>query len=191
MVGWGTLLPPRALLSMPQRTFMVGIRSPQGPSGPGSAAVVNRLALLALLTSLCHGCATLRPAPVAENIVTARQLSLRGMDAMQHGQMEEAEAMFAMAIETNRSDERARACYAELLWRRGLHEEAIGHMQDCVRLSGGDPERQVRLGEMYLESGDLDGAWRQSEEAIRTQSCLACAWGLRADILRQDRKSVV
>jgi tetratricopeptide (TPR) repeat protein len=134
------------------------------------------------------GCATFRRGPVSEDVVAARQLSMRGMDAMQRKQWEEAEALFATAVETNPSDERAHRRYAETLWQRGLRDSAIEHMEQSLRLSGGDADLLVQTGQMYFQQGDLDRAWRHTEEAIRTQRQFAGAWALRGDIQRRQER---
>ena len=107
---------------------------------------------------------------------------------MQRADWEQAEKLFGLAIETNPADERAHRRYAEVLWRRELKEQAVRHMEEAVRLSGGDPEILVELGEMYLAQGNLDGAWRQAEAAIAAQRQLASAWALRGDILRSRQQ---
>jgi Tfp pilus assembly protein PilF len=137
------------------------------------------------LSVVSLGCATLHTSPVADNVVAARQLSLRGLDAMQQGQWDEAEKMFASAIDTNPADERAHHRYAELLWRREVRDQAIAHMEESVRLSGGDAERRAQLGRFYLERGDLERAWEQAEDAIRAHRQSASAWALRGDVLRR------
>ena len=60
---------------------------------------------------------------MAENVVTSRQLSLRGMEAVQQGNWELAETRFASAVEACPVDERARCRYAETLWQRGEVDE--------------------------------------------------------------------
>jgi tetratricopeptide (TPR) repeat protein len=142
------------------------------------------LTLCVSVLSGSWGCSTLRPGAVADNVVAARQLSLQGIAAMHQEDWLEAERLFAAAIETNPSDERAHRRYAELLWRRNMHESAIEHLEKSARLSGGDPELLVQLGGMYLDRGDLDTAWRRAESAITANRQLACAWALRGDILR-------
>jgi tetratricopeptide (TPR) repeat protein len=59
-------------------------------------------------------------------------------------------------------------------------------MEQAVRLSGGNAELQVRLGDMYLARGDLAGAGRQAERAIERTRQLASAWALRGDVLRRQ-----
>jgi len=107
---------------------------------------------------------------------------------MQCGRWNEAESLFATAVETNPADERAHHHLSEILWRRGLQEQAIWHMEESVRLSGGHPQRLVELGELYLQRGDLDRAWQQAEAAIRAQRKLAAAWALRGDIFRRRQR---
>src|SRR5206468_821993 len=47
-----------------------------------------------------------------------------------------------------------------------------------------DPERLVRLGQMYRARGDLDLAGRQADLAIATNGQLADAWALRGQVLQ-------
>lgn len=115
-------------------------------------------------------------------------MSLRGFDSLQQGKLEDAEAWFANAIETNPVDERAHVQYAELLWQRDLRENAIKHLEQSVKLSGGDPALVVRLGEMYLAQGDAERAWQQAERAIQSNHQLPCAWALRGDVRRHQGK---
>lgn len=157
---------------------------------PGATRLfgLGRLAILAA-TSVAFGlvgCATLKRNPVPENVVEARQFSLGGIDAMQRDQWEKAEGLFAKAIETCPADERAHQQYAEALWHRNARTEAIAHLERSVELSGGDPHRRVRLGEMYLAQDQVQLAWEQVEAAIASQRNLASAWALRGDILRRQ-----
>jgi len=132
------------------------------------------------------GCATLHRNPVPDNVIAARQLSLRGIDAMERESWGEAEAYFANAIKTCPADERARRRYAQLMWRKGEADAAVAHLQKAVELSGGDPELLVELGEMHLARGQIELAWKQAEEAIQLQRQLASAWALRGDILQRQ-----
>jgi len=131
------------------------------------------------------GCRVFRGHKVSEEgIAAARQLSLQGIDAQQRGQWDRAEMLFAAAILKCPSDERARCGYAEALWQRGQCDKAISHMEDATRLSGHDPERLVRLGQMYLARGNLKGAGRQADAAIAAHPQLAAAWALRGQVLQ-------
>jgi tetratricopeptide (TPR) repeat protein len=83
-------------------------------------------------------------------------------------------------------DERMRSQYAETLWNLNAKEQAIEHMEFAVRLSGGNPNLLVRLGDMYLEQGQLELAYEQADQAILANRQLACAWALRGDVLRKQ-----
>lgn len=139
--------------------------------------------VLFVLVCLSGGCTTLSKNKIDENVVAARQLSLRGVDAMQRGQMAEAETLFSRALDTCPLDERIQGHYAETLWQLGERERAIAHMDQAVRLSGGNADLLVRLGDMYLAQGDLQRAARQAELATRANRQLASAWALRGDVL--------
>lgn len=139
----------------------------------------------AALFALCaaSGCVSLAKKGVDEDVVAARQFSLRGVDAAQRGQLAEAEALFGTALEMCPLDERIQYHYAETLWELDRHDEAVAHMERAVRLSGGNAELLVRLGDMYLARGDLQRAARQAELAIKANRQLASAWALRGDVL--------
>ncbi len=131
------------------------------------------------------GCASLPRPRGDENLISARQLSLRGADALQRGQWTEAQSLFSQAVALSPRDERMRSQYAETLWNLGHRESAIEHLELAARLSGENPEVMVRLGEMYLEQGDTSGAAEQAERAIAADRQRASAWALRGDVLRR------
>ncbi|MCH7725560.1 MAG: tetratricopeptide repeat protein [Planctomycetes bacterium] len=141
----------------------------------------SRLMAVGLLIGAC-GCSLVQRSPVPKDVAAARELSYRGLDAMQKEHWNEAELMFARAVEACPTDERARQRYGEMLWRRGESADAIKHMTEAVRLSGGDPELHVRLGEMFLAQENLDKAQEQAETAIRAKGELPSAWSLHGDI---------
>lgn len=145
----------------------------------------RRMAAAALLWLVgASGCASLSQNPVADNVVNSRQLSMRGLDAMHHGKWDEAEAMFASAIKSCPVDERAHQHYAETLWQRGAHADAIEHMQTAVKLSGNDPLLLVRIGQMHLANGQLPVASHYADAAIGGNRHLAEAWALKGDVER-------
>ncbi len=140
---------------------------------------------LVLLVMALNGCATLARNRTDESVVSARQLSLRGINAAQQGQLQEAEALFQRASEMCPLDEKIRYHYAETLWQLGSHAHAVAHMEEAVRLSGGNADLVVRLGDMYLAGGDLQRAAQQAEAAILANRQLASAWALRGEVLRK------
>jgi tetratricopeptide (TPR) repeat protein len=138
--------------------------------------------MLGLLLLATAGCRTFSPRSLDQNVVDARQASLQGLDAMQQERWDEAERIFASAVKACPVDERARGCYAETLWRRGSCDEALGHMQEAVKLSNGDPQRLVQLGEMHLALKQLKEAGERADEAIAKNCRLSSAWALRGDV---------
>ncbi len=146
------------------------------------------LFLAASVLLLSAGCA-LNKAKVHDDTLSARQLSLEGIDARQRGQLNRAETLLSQATELCPVDERIRSQYAETLWQSGQQEQAVAHMEKAVRLSGGRIDFVVRLGEMYLEQGKLDQAAAQADAATQKSPQLAAAWALRGDVLRAQGNS--
>jgi Tfp pilus assembly protein PilF len=145
--------------------------------------VLTAVAIVSFAITLTSGCALSGRKPVPDHVLSARQKVLRGADAMQRSKWQEAEMLFAEAIESSPLEERAHAMYAETLWRRGEREEAIKHLEESVRLSAGDPNRLITLGEMQLQQNRLEEAGKAAATAIQTDRNLARAYALRGDVL--------
>jgi tetratricopeptide (TPR) repeat protein len=145
------------------------------------------LAVVAVaVLAIASGCRVFKPRTSDESIRVSRELALQGMDAQQRGQWEQAEQLYAAAVQCCPQDERARCCYAEALWRRGEQEQAVVHMEEAVRHSGNDPARRVQLGKMYLARGQVHQASVQADKAISANSQFAAAWALHGDVLRAE-----
>ena len=141
-----------------------------------------------LIAAFCvphSGCALLSKRKAEEGTLASRQVALRGIDAMQRGQYVDAEPMLRHGVEACPFDERIRRHYAETLWELGSRPEAVANMEQAVRLSGGNAKWVVRLGEMYLEQGQLSSAAEQASVAVRANRQLASAWALQGDVLRR------
>ena len=132
------------------------------------------------------GCRAFRCHTSDEAVSAARDLSLQGLDAQEKGRCDQAEQLFAAAVQRCPQDERARCCYAEVLWQRGAQDEAVEHMEEAVRLSGSDPQRRVQLGKMYLARGQVHQAATQAERAIAANRDCAAAWALSGDVLKAE-----
>ncbi len=192
-----------AVVEMSQSATADGLPSDESPSTARAELAEsegsNRSTQPSVLTTLSAflavmpllgfaGCTCLHRDKVDANVVSARQLSLRGMDAIQRGQWDDAENLFADALRKNPADERAHRHFAEVQWRRGQHQVAIRHQEESVRLSGGDPSLLVQLGEMYLKQGNAEAAFDCAEEAIDANNQLSGAWALRGDIHRRHEE---
>jgi len=129
------------------------------------------------------GCRVLRNRDTRD-LSSARQLSLRGADALQQRKYADAESLFVEALRQSPGDERAQWGYSEVLWQRGEQAQATQHMLKAADLSGGNPDLLVRLGQMYLEQDDLTRALQQADAALRSHRNNPAAWALKGDVLR-------
>ncbi len=145
------------------------------------------LCALACLQCLA-GCRAIRNHRQTREQGSARQLSLRGAEALQQQKYSDAESLFGEAIRQSPVDERAQWGYAEVLLQRGQLQPAIEHMTKAVATSGGNPDLVVRLGQMFLEQNELQRAGEQAEVALQIQRKHAGAWALKGDVLRQQRQ---
>ena len=138
-----------------------------------------------LLAGAC-GCSTFSQQAVDSNVVRCRQQCQAGLEAARRGKDESALDTFAAACESCPIDERARRLYAESLWNQGKQKEAMTQMAEAQRLSGGEPETTVRLGQMYLDSGEIDRARSEAARAIVAAPRSAEAWALEGDVLHRS-----
>jgi tetratricopeptide (TPR) repeat protein len=173
---------------MPPTSCHLSLLRPVLPERARSFSSSGTAALLLTLIALAPqcGCHIFHCAKSDEAVSAARDLSLRGIDAQQKGQVDRAEELFAAAVQRCPQDERARCGYAEVLWQRGAQDEAVAHMEEAVRLSGSDPQRRVQLGKMYLARGQVHQASVQADKAIAANREWAAAWALHGDVLRAE-----
>lgn len=154
-----------------------------------TACQAARWCVILLLLPIALGCSGFSRRWQQDEVVFARQIAQRGMDSVDVGNWQRAEEFFAQAVEVCPVDEQVQARYADALWHRGSRKDALEHMQEAVRLSGGEPELVVRLGEMYLETGDLQQARNSAERVILSGRQLASAYRLRGDVRQRQGKS--
>jgi tetratricopeptide (TPR) repeat protein len=143
------------------------------------------MAGLALTLLALSGCAWLRRGPVSGEVLSCRQLTQRGISAIDRGDWPKAEALLAQAVKTCPVDCEARRLYAEALWQRGAGQQAIEQLEEAMRLSTDDPGLLVRSGEMRLAMGQLDPAFAAAAQAMDLDPALAAAWRLRARAMQQ------
>ena len=151
---------------------------------PRAAGSVSSL-LLALPALLALGCRLSgNEGPVPESLATSRQLTQRGVAALEQGHPAQAKQALAEAVRTSPIDPDARRHYAEALWQSGNQGQAIVQMNEAVRLTPDDAVVRVRLAEMQLAAGDVDAARRNAAEAIDRNPKLPAAWAARARVMR-------
>ena len=141
-----------------------------------------------LLSTLSVGCRAFPSHRPDRKVVQARQLSLQGVDLLSREQLRGAEDCFDRAIKQCPTDERAHWGYGQTLWATGKHAEAIGHMQEAVRLSGENPDYIVRLGQMYIAMGQNDEAKTLADQILERHRDNPTAWELKGDTLVQTRQ---
>ena len=140
-----------------------------------------------LFASINVGCRNFVQRKSNSQLVAARQLSLRGADALQRSRQEDAEVLFSEALQKSPLDERAHWGYATTLWKRGDRQRAIVHMREALRLSGKNPEYAIRLGEMNLEMGDQKSARESALSVLSANRNYAEAWALLGDTHQFER----
>jgi len=122
--------------------------------------------------------------PAPKSLVECRRLSQQGVAALDRGRQQDAEALLAKAVAACPADAEARRHYAESLWRRGAHPEAIAQLEESGRLAGDDALLWTRLAEMYLATGQWELAWKNAERATDLDPRLPGAWAIRGGVLR-------
>jgi tetratricopeptide (TPR) repeat protein len=142
-------------------------------------------AVVLLLALVATGCRLpFRDGSVPQSVTDCRRLSQQGVTALERGQAENAEALLAKAVAACPVDGEARRHYAEALWRRGAHKEAIDQLQQSGRLIGDDASLSVRLAEMQLADNQLEPARQNAEQALTLDPKLPSAWAVRGGVMR-------
>lgn len=119
--------------------------------------------------------------------MVARQLSQQGMDALDRGQIEEAEQHFADALNRCPANVNARCKLADCLWKRGASYDAIDHLSEALAMSGHDDTQiLVRLGQMKLDVGDIGQAQQLVGKALHSSPDDPAAWQLHGSIRYQQ-----
>ncbi|MHB8901731.1 MAG: tetratricopeptide repeat protein [Thermoguttaceae bacterium] len=134
------------------------------------------------------GCLWKREAAVSPKTIVSRQLCRQAVAAMERAQWDDAEPLLSKAVEVCPESPDARSKYADLLWRRNQHAEAVREMAEAVRLSPDDALLHVAYGEMLLGVGNLALAAKEADLALDMQPQLAGAWALRGRLMRRSGK---
>ena len=126
------------------------------------------------------GCQFLRRSgPSEAELANARQLSQRGLAAMDQGNWEQAENLLAGALEESPDDWQMRAYYAEALWRRGESQRSIEQLAALPNLRAPDATSAVRIGGLLLEMNEPELARRLADLALDMNPQSSAAWALR------------
>ena len=129
---------------------------------------------------LLMGCASLRPrSPVERDVLLARQLSQQGLDALDRGQIKQAEDHFSEALDRCPANINARCHLADCLWKRGESLNAIEQLSDALAMSEHDDTQiLIRLGQMKFDVGENAEAQKLVHRALQASPEAPAAWQL-------------
>lgn len=147
----------------------------------------TRTARLGLAVAVCAGSLAgcrlpCYEGPSAKNVLASRDLTQRGLREIERGQWEDAQKLFAKAVQQCPADAEAHRLYAESLWKHGRQDEALFEMSEAVRLSDGEPQPLLRYAEMRFERREFAVAIDAAERALDQDPQSAEAWALRAKL---------
>ena len=135
------------------------------------------------------GCAGIRHNQEKTDVLEARRLSQRGLDAIHDERYGEAETHFRDAVNRCPDDINSRYQLANCLWKRGDRQQAIAQLLEAIRADGEeDVDMLVELGYMYANVGELDNSFQIAERAIRAAPDSTAAWQLRGDVLNETNQ---
>lgn len=120
--------------------------------------------------------------PGASSLLTCRELTQRGIMAMEQSDWDAAEQSLYAAVESCDIDPESRRHYAEALWHRGDRTAAVEQLADAIRLSPDDATLYVRLAEMRLDMNQLAQASALADDAVDLAPDSAAVWALRGRI---------
>lgn len=156
---------------------------------PGIESTFYRLTMLSVSvvigSIIVPGCQTFRCQPVDAKTALARELTCGGLDAIEKGNQDRGCVLLQRAVEEQPDDHRIRVHLAESLKRRGQTIQAIEQMKAATEIAAHDPELRTKLGNLYLEAGNISEALNQAEHALAIDSRRAEAWALKGMALRR------
>ncbi len=120
--------------------------------------------------------------PVSQQVAQSRQLSQRGLTAMERGDVASAEKYLGQAVKVCPADLEARRHYADALWLRGERELALEHAMQALALAPDDGQLAVRAGQMQLELGLLVDARNTANQVLDLNPADGGAWLLRGRV---------
>ncbi|MFP6667106.1 MAG: tetratricopeptide repeat protein [Pirellulales bacterium] len=120
--------------------------------------------------------------PVPDSVSTCRDLSNQALVAIERGQWQESEGLLRQAIKTCPVDADAHRHLAEVLVNRNATNEALSHLEEARQLVPHDTSLTIRVGELYLNGGQIKQAERRAEQAIQLDRKSPDSWALRGRV---------
>ena len=148
-----------------------------------ATATVRALVAVAILAS-GSGCRLVNRHSAApqQQLAEARRLSNEGLSAADQQDLAGAEMLLSRAVKRCPTDIDARRHYATVLWQRGERMEAVGQINEALRLAPDDVPLCLAGGRMTMELGLLDDADRLAVAALRAAPQSADAWHLHGQV---------
>ncbi|TWT41603.1 tetratricopeptide repeat protein [Botrimarina hoheduenensis] len=139
---------------------------------------------MAVIVVGSSGCAAIRQrGATQEQAALGRQMCREGVDALECGELANAQKLLRTAAAADPDYGDARRHLAEALWRSGDHREALTHAELACQCDPLDAHGAVRAGQMRLDQGDASRAIEWATQAIAVEQRLASAWALRGRAL--------
>jgi len=102
------------------------------------------------------------------------------MEALELGNLAEAEKQLENAVRYNRNDINYRRHYADVLWQQGKHQEALHQLDEALKRGGqNNATLHISLAEKYLAIREHATAHRHADEAVRLDPQGYRGWALR------------
>lgn len=132
---------------------------------------------------LFSGCQSLsQRSKASQQLTQSRQLSQRGLNAIERGDLSSAEELLEAAVETCPVDSDARRHYAEVLWKRNQREQALRQAEEALATAPDDLALAIRVGQMQLDLGQLDRAQLTADQVLDSSHKDADAWALHGRV---------
>jgi len=140
-----------------------------------------RFSPFCVLFVLAVGCQFSRSfAPISPGQYLGSNSSRLGIEALEQGNLPEAEKRLEDAVKYNKNDANHRRHYAEVLWQQGKYQEALQQLDEALKRGGQNSAMlHISLAEKYLERGDYATAHFHADEAVRLDSQDYHSWTLR------------
>jgi tetratricopeptide (TPR) repeat protein len=123
-------------------------------------------------------------APAARSLAESRQFSQQALAAMERNEWPLAEDLASRAVEACREDAEARQRWAEVLWRRGDHAQAVAELEQISGKVDDPAGLQVRIARMQLAMGQTALARETAERAVDLAPRSPAAWAVRGQVMR-------
>ena len=151
-----------------------------------TAGQTNCITMRALvLVAACSGCALIgHERPVTKQLAESRQVSQRGITALERGDWQAGETLLAQSIKLCSVDPEPHYQYAEALWHRGAKEQALAEMQEALACYRATTRRSpcgpARCASTWASSTKPNAAWPTTRSIWDPH--LAAGWALRGQV---------